>query len=240
MPFEQGFGSGCGLELKSAVAQTIVTGNWFGMGMRYRSFSLWRFLERRTVACGLLLMAVCGQSGAAERIGSEMLAILPKYCPHTSGFSSQLASSRDDAKYWVDLIGPGFETMQHHCYGLIQLHEATRAKSRTQRQHHYRMAVNEFEYVISRVGSDFVLLPEVQTRQSDALAKLGDYVRAEAGYRRVVEIKSDYWPAYKGLAESLVARKQVSAARELLNDALGKVSDQRSLKKMLDELENTK
>jgi tetratricopeptide (TPR) repeat protein len=105
-----------------------------------------------------------------------------------------------------------------------------------QRLSYYNSAVADIDYFLERSDSKFVLLPEILTRKGEALTRTKKYAKAEQTFKEAFAHKTDYWPAYKGLADMYLAQGRKESARQALELGISKSIDKRMLKKMLDDL----
>lgn len=195
-----------------------------------------RATSRVLTAVVLLAGMYSSMAWCEPEMGERELALLPEYCRHTITFREKYGS-KEAQDMWFQRLGESFRAMHHYCWGLVNLQEAGRAStSAPHRQHLYRSAISNIDYVLERSDESFILRPELLTRRGETQAKLHQLGQAEASFREAFRLRADYWPAYKGLAEVYLQQRKPNLARETLETGLSKVSEKRVLRRMLDEL----
>ena len=182
----------------------------------------------------LVVLLACGTANAQFQVRANEMPFLPKYCEHAQTFPTR---APDGVAYWTARLGPAFHHIHHYCWALSRMHRAqTMAANDPVRNGYYDSAIKDIDYFIQRAEPNFVLLPEMLTRRGEALAKLKRHVDAETTFSEAIERKPDYWPAYKGLANTYLDQSRVANARETLNLGISKSSDPRMLERMLNDL----
>jgi tetratricopeptide (TPR) repeat protein len=119
----------------------------------------------------------------------------------------------------------------------MKVNRATILARNQQDRHHYLTdSIRDFDYVIERAPTDFVLLPEMLTKRGETLVKLGRTSQGIADLQRAIDIKPDYWPPYGSLSDYYKTVGDVAKARALLETAISHAPDSKSLKRRLAEL----
>ena len=178
----------------------------------------------------------------ANNYDSREIAMLPPYCPYAQIFRDRVAGAKVDSEIqrWYAQLGATFHHMHHYCWGLMKTNRAVLlARSRDIRDFYLRDSIGEFEYVIQRAPSDFVLLPEIITKQSENLARLGKGPVAVLGFERAAELKPDYWPPYAHISDYYKEAGDIPKARAALEKGLSFAPDASALKRRLTELEQS-
>ncbi len=182
---------------------------------------LGRFLT--TMLGALLLGTSLTASAKPTDITDAEMAMLPRYCPDTMGFKygDAYTNTSPNAAKWVGMMGQGFWTMHHHCWGLIEFHRAERGNlPAVQKQGLLESALGNFRYVVNKTPSDFILLPEVLTWIGRTELLLKRPRNAADAFDRARKLKLDYWPAYSHWAEFLIGAGKRAEAKELVKTGL--------------------
>jgi tetratricopeptide (TPR) repeat protein len=195
---------------------------------------------RKLLAVPIALAAIlwCGAIGAADqRFGDEDVALLPAYCKDTQSFAPYYGSPGGyEAR--IRQIGPTFHHLHHYCLGLVYINQAVVSKSEQRKKRLYNNALQDIDYVLHRAPADFVLLPEILVKRGIALTHLKKFPLAEASFRKAIQTKPDYWPAYRDLATLYIENGKRDLARTTLENGLAVVSEKRVLQMMLNDLKN--
>ena len=196
----------------------------------------------RLIALGAMLAA---SSAIAQReYDPKLFAMLPPYCKYTQVYQQTVPGGNDlgQIERWQRVMGPGnFLHMHHYCWGLENTNKALYFSSNKQdRDHHLAQSVNEFDYVIARVASDFALLPEILTRRGENLLRLGNGPRAILDLNRAIELKPDHWPPYAALSDYYKTLGDLQSARAWAEKGLSAAPGTRALERRLSELKKAK
>jgi hypothetical protein len=203
---------------------------------------------RATVAVGVVL-AACTTARAQDIPGYPNIqamdpretALLPGYCTYTQTFRERLPGGNDKAMIdgWYAKLGPSFNAMHHYCWGLMKTNRAVLlARDPAVRRFYLNDAITEYDYVITRVPDDFVLLPEMLTKKAENLVRLGKGSVAVYEFERAIELKRDYWPPYAYLSDYYKEAGDKKRAREVLETGLQQVPGSQSLRSRLAELDS--
>lgn len=189
---------------------------------------------------GLTLALMLGQLplGALAKpanVTDGEMAMLPIYCPDTMGFNYGAASSNRSplAPKWLAQMGPGFWTMHHYCWGLVNWRRAqSMPKQSMERRNTLVSVVNDYQFVVKNTTPNFVMLPEVLTRMGEVYLELDDVGGAYQAFSRAREIKPDYWPAYSRWAQVLIKSGQKKEAMQLVMVGLEHAPDSEALNEL--------
>jgi tetratricopeptide (TPR) repeat protein len=168
------------------------------------------------------------------------MAMVPKFCMYTLLFRASVPGGSDPQMInaWTAQLGDSFRHMHHYCAGLIKVNRAQLlARDRATRDFYFSDAVTEYDYVITRVPTDFILLPEIVTKKGEALLSLGKGPVAVFEFERAIELKADYWPPYAKLSDYYRQAGDLRKAREVLESGLTRVPDAKALRRRLDEVD---
>jgi tetratricopeptide (TPR) repeat protein len=155
-------------------------------------------------------------------------------------FRDRVPGGNDQAeiKRWYATMGDIFHAMHHYCYGLMYMHRAkVLARDEKVRNFNFNTAVVEFDYVLDRAPTDFVLLPEILTMKGEALSRQGHPVVAMQQFERAIELKTDYWAPYAQISDYYVSTGALDKAREILEKGLSQSPGAKGLQRRLDELD---
>ena len=162
----------------------------------------------------------------------KVMPLLPPYCKYTQLYN-RIAPGGDNASrrnYWSRLLGPeNFFHLHHYCWALEDIARANFfARNAVDRRYKLEASLTSFEYVIARVKPDFVLLPEILTKQGETLLKLGKS-EGVTPLIRAIELKPDYWPPYAVLSDYFQRLGDLRSAREWLEKGIPVVTDTKPL-----------
>lgn len=168
------------------------------------------------------------------------VALLPKYCAFTQLFRDRVPGGNDPAEIqrWQAAMGDVFVHMHHYCYGLMWLHRASvLARDADTRRYSLANAIVEFDYVLDRAPSDFVLLPEILTKKGEAMLRQGRAALALTEFERAIELRPDYWPPYAHISDYYRSIGEMPKARAALDRGLARAPDAKGLRRRLAELD---
>lgn len=189
-------------------------------------------------APALFLFAFLPLTGAiAEqwRATEEEMRLLPPYCV------AKIGADRDNVaaqQHWSGVFGAeNWLHLHHYCDGLNFLNRSfKRGGDKTASDFDLRRAINNFDYVLDRASSDFVLLPEIMAQKARALRMLGQKAEAASLYARVISMRADYIPAYIALGDFYKESGDAKKARETYEAGLKQHPGHRSLVRRLNRL----
>jgi tetratricopeptide (TPR) repeat protein len=171
------------------------------------------------------------------------VALLPHYCIYTQVFRNSVPGGNNKAEIdrWYVVMGPTFHAMHHYCWGLMKTNRALLlARDKQAKRFYLSSSIDEFDFVLRRAPSDFVMLPEILTKKGENLIKLGRNVEGVTELERAIGIKPDYWPPYADLSDYYESTGNVAKARELLEKGLSFAPDAKALTRRLAELDGVK
>lgn len=167
------------------------------------------------------------------------VALLPPYCKHTQLFRDAIpgANNPTEIERWTRVLGNTFIHLHHYCWGLMATNHAL-FSSRTREDRIYSLndSIREFDYVIERAPSNFVLLPEILTKKGENLIRLGSGPQGLLQLERAIELKPDYWPPYAYISDYYKELGQVAQAREWLEKGLSVAPNTKPLMRRLAQL----
>lgn len=167
------------------------------------------------------------------------IALLPRYCPYTQIFRERVAGGNNQKVIgeWYAQLGQPFNAMHHYCWGLMKTNRALfLARGQQARNFYLADSLTEFDYVITRVPDDFILLPEILAKKGENLILLG---RGQVGVlelERAIELKPDYWPPYAYISDFHKRAGDLTKAREILEQGLVLSPGAKGLLRRADEL----
>jgi tetratricopeptide (TPR) repeat protein len=209
----------------------------------------------RVIAAALIaLSGVIGSSAQAQAripgypddvtgaLDPREVARLPRYCIYTQRFRDRVpgGNDRQQIAHWQSVMGDAYLHMHHYCWGLMKTNRAlTLARTRHARHFYLNDAISEFDYVIARVGADFVLLPEILTRKAQNLVHLNRGPLGVIEFERAIELNPGYWPPYAYLSDYYKESGDLRKAREVLELGLSRSPDAAGLKLRLTEMDKS-
>lgn len=196
-----------------------------------------------TIGTAAYAQMIPGYSNKVEEYDAREVAMLPRYCHYTQGFRDRVpgGNNPDEIKRWYSVMGEIFNAMHHYCGGLMKTNRAILlARTQQARTFYLSESIGEFNYVIERAPSDFVLMPEILTKKGENLIRLGRAALGIREFERAIEVKPDYWPPYAQLSDYYRDAGDIKKARELLEKGLSLAPDTKALKLRLTELDAAK
>jgi len=180
----------------------------------------------------------------AKTYDRSEIYLLPVYCKYTPIFRERVPGGNNLAE--IERLNrsmgeKSFMHMHHYCRGLMASNRASYLSRTPQdRLHNLGISINEFDYVIQRVPPDFALLPEMLTKRGENLTRLNRGEEGMLDFRRAIELKPDYWPAYAAMSDYYKEIGQDAKAREWLKKGLSVAPNTKALMLRLAELDAPK
>lgn len=195
----------------------------------------WLKRLRILVVASLLLPAGAGAIGSFNPSAAE-LSLLPPYCgPRAQRWGNDL--DHPEVQRWRSVFGSDYFHMHHYCQGMLLLLRGDRQPlDSREATGEYEAALNNLEYMESRASSGFVLMPELYLKKGRVLLRLRRDHKALQAFRRAIELKRDYVPAYAALSDFYLDRGKPEPARKVLQEGLEVVPDASILQRRLAEL----
>lgn len=201
-----------------------------------RSFALLLVLAISDAAHGQEM--VPGYSDDFYYLDAREVRLLPPYCVYTQYFDARYRTNEAEKKRWVAALGPTFIHLHHYCFALLKTNRALLlTKEKRYREFYLRDSLREFEYIIDRSPSDFVLLPEIHTKKGENLVRLGRGQFAVFEFERAIELNPEYWPPYAQLADHYKTTGATDKARDVLAKGLSRAPEAKALQRRLAELD---
>ena len=182
-----------------------------------------------------------GYPGLVTAYDAREVARLPRYCIYTQDFRAKVpgGNNQQHIDYWYSTMGQTFHAMHHYCWGLMKVNRALYLSRDANTRNFYLIdSVNEFNYVLNHAPDDFVLLPEILTKKGQSLILAGRGALGVVELERAISLKPDYWPPYLHLSDYYRGVGNKAKAREVLQAALEKSPDVKTLQQSLAELED--
>lgn len=175
--------------------------------------------QLRFALVAVLILMVNTASAKPDNVTDSEMNLLPKYCPDTMGFNYGDAYSNTSprASHWVSLMGKSFWAMHHYCWGLINLNRSRKAGVPAGTRKAILESVRgDFLYVIRNSTPDFIMLPELYSKEGEVELLLGKPGDAKEAFAMARKLKPDYWPAYSHWGEFLIQNGQRSEALKIV------------------------
>lgn len=165
-----------------------------------------------------------------DRVSPNEMARLPEYCIDTEGFGyghKRSPNRSPRASHWEGLMGDGFWTLHHYCYGLIYRDRLLRRTITIPARRAFTVGqmIAEYYFVIKNTSPDFILLPEVWVRIGEGELMRENIGGAHDAFREARRLRPDYWPAYTLWAEVMMRARAPEKARQVLAEGLSHAPD---------------
>lgn len=146
------------------------------------------------------------------------LKTLPSYCRDTEWFPERYGQKRE---YWIRRMGPSFYHMHHYCWALFKVSRSLKSGvSRESKTSLWQDALNDYNYILHKAASDFVLLPEIYTKVGELQLLRREPKQALEAFSKAQRTKPDYWPAYSHWVEYLIKIGKRNEALEVAGNGL--------------------
>lgn len=183
--------------------------------------------------------------GLTVRIKKEEWPFLPVWCRYTQAASpykepENAVNPSPQAQILIQQIGKkGWEALHHYCYGLAKIYRShTIGLTEQQRDFLLNDSIGEINYVLENSPADFILRPELLTKQGYVLLMLKKYREAEDKLRSAIRENPNYWPPYGYLADVYIEQNNMIKARSILENGLKIAPNAKGLKIRLANLNN--
>lgn len=192
--------------------------------------------------CACIFLFRNAYASAPPDITDEEIALLPTYCPYTQSFKPGItmgAKNHPKSEAWLRTVGPGFWSLHHYCWALVQIRRAESPKMPSEiRKGTHQAAIGNIDFVIRNSPGDLVLLPELYTWIGRLELKLKRPELAQQAFNKAKSIKGDYWPAYFHWAEYLHSTNKNREALQTTIDGLSNSPNAKSLIELRKTLES--
>jgi len=190
---------------------------------------------------GLLVLFLARPAIAQWQYDPKQLALLPPYCKYTQLYRGAAPGGNDpvEIEKWSAAMGgaQNFAHMHHYCWALENTNRGLySATSKIERDRYFAASLGDFDYLLQRVGPDFVLLPEILTKKAENLIRIGRGPEALSELTRAIQAKPDYWPPYAALSDYHRDMGDVANAKSWLEKGLAAAPKARALETRLQKL----
>jgi len=242
------------------LTQRVVTGvisssHWLASQRRFLSLMkavrLVGGMFRTMLALGVILATgvptyaqdIPGYPASVTAYDPREVAMLPRYCAYTQSFRDHVPGGNNPAEIqrWYSMLGQTFHAMHHYCWGLMKTNRGLLlSRSEQSRRFYLNDAISEFDYVLDRAPTDFVLLPEILMKKGENLIRMDQVGSGNLQLQRAIELKPDYWPPYAVMSDSYKKKGDLKNARDVLEKGLLASPDAKALKERLANLDAVK
>jgi len=184
----------------------------------------------------VLLMALLAPVYVLAQIQWEAreIAQLPAYCKSNQALSK--TGDPAEVERWKSALGDAYKAIHHYCWAQLATNRAKLARTPQDRLSWLNHSIQDFEYVLNYSPRDFVLLPELLTKEGENLIEIGSASRAIPKLEMAIEVKPDYWPPYVVMSDYYKKLGDLKKAKEWLDKGLSSSPDSKTLQSRLAEL----
>ena len=192
-----------------------------------------RRLRVRSSVAILVLAWWCSSAQAGVVVDENEYLLLPEYCRAQGNVAPKYYNKylRDGlVRKWQSALGSNYGHYHHFCWAIVLTMRAYRSSSpygSTRQMASY--AVGEVSYSLEHATPDFILLPEVYTKQGEAFLLARDDRNAEAAFRKAWEIKPDYWRPYVWWGQHLLNTGKFGEALAVAEEGLKNAPEVKAL-----------
>ena len=170
--------------------------------------------------------------------------LLPEYCKAQSNVSEVYYTkyfSLERTRQWQSAFGSNYINYHHYCWSLVSIARAYRpSSSYGPRTSIARLAIADINYIIERATSDFILLPEIYTKQGEAYLLLRDDRNAEMAFRKAWEINPAYWRPYVWWGQRLLQLGRLREARLVVEEGLKNAPGTKALDQLSKDINSSR
>lgn len=185
----------------------------------------------------LLFLFTCHWAFSAHAITfdemtADELRAIPPWCQHTQTFDRHPTAPNLYDSY-VSRYGEGWTHVHHYCWALGSILRYSRFDQSLQsKQNLARSALDDIDYVLQRIGDDFVLRYEIMLRKARLLSMIGEANIAFQFSQQIISTWPDRADSYGVAAEILSILNRKDEATKLLVEAETRVKDKQRLEQI--------
>lgn len=188
-----------------------------------------KYLKYLAIVAGFMAMSPVHAKESWSPTEAE-LPMLPPYC------TAKATADKQDDQQWVRIFGSDYLHLHHYCRGLVMFPRGFASRSARGKTEAFKEAINQFDYMIGHVSSNFVLLPEIYQNRGKALKLLNKPGEAITNLNKALELNRELVGAYTLLADIYEEQKNKTEALKHVTEALKYLPDSSGLKKRYQRL----
>ena len=180
--------------------------------------------RRRLVGCALVGVVLARGApvagGALTDFTQREFWTLPRLCLAQQFINQELDAPvvpEAERNEVLEQQGKSFIHYHHFCWALLLERRAERPGGD---KYDYTRAVDNLNYVIRNADRSFALLPGVYLEKGNVLLRIAQPEAAAAEYQNALRLKADFTPASVALIQTYLDLGDLTAAREVLEQAL--------------------
>ena len=191
----------------------------------------------RDLSLSVCLVLVPFWSGAwAGPVGNRSeLALLPPYCKGTLQIRN-LSGDTTSIEQYVAMYGESYRYLHYYCWGLNAEAKSIKVREKLLRHDMLQFALFDIKRAIDYSEPDFVFLPNMHLSQARILFVLDQKANALSVLNKLIEMKSDYAPAYAELSDYYADNGDKPRAIKILRQGIDHTEDAEILLKRLKQL----
>ncbi len=180
---------------------------------------------------GIIFFGLAEVTYAFPKTDAEYAA-LPPYCTVRS-------REQNTANYasWNNKLGPkNFIHIHHYCSALNHINNSYKQTKPILRMRELNNAIGGLDYMFDHAEPSFILMPEIHLKKGDVFRLLKKYGDAITEYHQSIQIKADYIPPYRKIADIYIELGDKKSAIDILQKGLKQKPNSKSLKRRLKSL----
>lgn len=184
------------------------------------------------------LIFIESKSACAGKIKDLEIKIQQGILPEWSRYVQGEKFGDPKGKKYERFFGPTWSHIHHYIWGLDEMNQAFSNYTNIQnRNYFFTSAINNFDYVIQRSTPNFILLPDILFNKGITLSHMNKYVEACMAFKRAINIRNNYIPAYVALSDLLSMNGLKKEAKQIILQGLKFNKSSEILQKKLIELD---
>ena len=188
--------------------------------------------------CEGILMRLFGKLSILLLLGSPAMPVLasqwtdsevkamPPYC------MARLDRDESMEAHWQSVLGPAYLHAHHYCYAIGFLNRYYKSRTTRDKSFNLQSAMTNMNYVIARVDSTFVLLPEIYMNRGLVQSLMKKDGAALTDFLKAIELDPGLARAYSMAGEIYVKLKKNDEALKLATEGLRHSPDSTVLKRL--------
>jgi tetratricopeptide (TPR) repeat protein len=159
------------------------------------------------------------------------LRALPPYC-----IARVMEKDKVGWQAGVARFGKGWDHLHHYCYALNWINRYNKTFDQAARKFYLQNAIGDMDYVFKNTAPDFFLRPEIHVQKGKLFAAAKRNIEAAGEFEQALQDNPNYVEAYVALSDYYKNNGQQSKSIAVVQQALQRVPNNKSLQKRYNQL----